>query len=123
MESRFLYISLILSIIGLLILVYATIAIDLPKSKIRDVSASHLGKNIRVQGNITDVHIFKGGTISLKLRDETGEVKVYLPYNTATRYSEHIAEGASADLVGVVELYRGDIEVVVENPDSFRLIK
>ncbi|MEA1925611.1 MAG: OB-fold nucleic acid binding domain-containing protein [Candidatus Altiarchaeota archaeon] len=121
MESKFLYLSLLLSITGLLILAYTTETIEPPISKIEDVHSFALGKNVHLQGNITSIHRFEGGSMLIKLGDGVGEITVYLPYTTASRFREKLRVNTSLDLVGVVELYNGNLEVVVENHDALEV--
>ncbi len=121
MESKFLYLSLLLSITGLLILAYTTETIEPPTSKIADVQSYALGKNVHLHGNITDIHRFEGGSMVLTLGDGTGEIKVYLPYTTASCFRERLGVNKCLDLVGVVELYGGSLEVVVERNNALRV--
>ncbi len=123
MESKILHLSLLLSITGLLILVYITETIEPPLSKTVDVQSTALGKNVHLQGNITSIHRFDGGSTLLTLVDEAGEIKVYLPHTTASRFSEQLKEGTTIDLVGVVELYRGNPEVVIENHNALEVLE
>ena len=121
MESKFLYLSLLLSITGLLILAYTTETIEPPLSKIADVQSYALGKNAHLKGNITRTHRFEGGSMVLTVGDGTGEIKVYLPYTTASRFRDTLRVNTCIDLVGVVELYGGTLEVVVEKNNALRV--
>ncbi|OYT53537.1 MAG: hypothetical protein B6U72_05390 [Candidatus Altiarchaeales archaeon ex4484_2] len=118
MESKFLYLSLLLSITGLLILAYVTETIEPPISKTADIQSFALGKNVHLQGNITSIHRFDGGSMILTLGDAAGEIKVYLPYTIASNFREQLRVNTSLDLIGVVELYKGTLEVVVENHNA-----
>ena len=123
MESKFLYLSLTLSIIGLLILIYTAETIEPPLSRIKDINQNSVGKNVHITGNITKIQRFKGKSILLSIDDDTGNINVYLPYGVAIKFSDSIKEGNRADIIGTVEIYKGDIEIFVENTYSLRIEK
>ncbi|OYT27647.1 MAG: hypothetical protein B6U97_00605 [Candidatus Altiarchaeales archaeon ex4484_96] len=122
MESRFLYLSLALSITGLLLMAYITETIEPPLSECINIGASSLGKNVHLKGNITEIHRFKGGSITFSLADDTGENKIYLPYSSASCFGDELKINSSIELIGVVELYEGGLEVVVENENALRVL-
>ncbi len=121
MESYLQYIALIISILGLLILTYAANVLEPPITKIGNVNQNSLGSNVRVQGEITDVHKFTGGSAVIKVKDETGIIDVYLPFRVASEMKTNLTEGKNADVIGSVEVYEGKLEIVVEEAGNMRV--
>lgn len=120
--DRILYLALVISIIGLLILAYVSDVLEPPLVSIKDIGMESLGKNVHVRGNITKLREFKGGSMSLLLKDDTAQISVYLPYSVAVEKNSTapLKKGDVVDVIGVVEVYRNEIEVVVENPDYIK---
>lgn len=119
MGDSILYISLCTSITGLLILAFVSESLEPPYSKIEDVKANSIGKNVHVRGNVSDVHKFDGGSALIKLLDETSTMDVYLPYNTM-QHLKKLKVGTELDFIGTIEVYQGRLEVVVEKPENIR---
>ncbi len=122
MTENILYISLTVSIIGLLILTYASTVLEPPLSKTGDIDTNSLGKNIHIRGEIARIHKFKGGSIILTVQDSSGEIDVYLTYNIAMSRADILTEGNRIDVIGEVEIYKGRVEIVPKNPDCIKLM-
>lgn len=117
-----LHISLIISISGLLVLTFANESLEPPLSRIDQINTNSLGKNVHVRGNISSVHEFGGGSILLVLDDSSGMIDVYLPYNVADSVSG-LVNSTGLEVIGSVEVYRGKLEIVVENVGGVRAVK
>lgn len=122
MDFDLIHIALVISIIGLLILAYANEYLEPPLSRIKQVNTNSLGKNVRIQGNISGIHEFSGGSLLLSLKDSSGEVDVYFPYNVAPAVQD-ILNSTELEVIGSVEVYKGRLELVVENADCVRAIE
>jgi DNA/RNA endonuclease YhcR with UshA esterase domain len=122
MDLEMLHLSLVISISGLLILAFAGGYLEPPLSSIGQVNTNFLGRNVHLRGNLSDFHEFEGGSILLVLRDSTGEIDVYLPYNVAKMKSD-LLNSTELEVVGSVEVYRGRLEVVVEDVGGIQTIK
>lgn len=113
-----LYVAAGISILGLLILAYVSETLEPPVSEIGQITTNDLGKNVHIRGIVTDVHEFKGGSKPLMVDDATGSVEVYLPYSTATGIDGEPKD--SIDVLGTVQVYRGKLEIVVDDPENLR---
>jgi len=122
MKENILHISLVISIIGLLILTYASTILKPPLSEIGNIKTNFLGKNVHIQGDIIKIHKFKGGSIILKVRDSTGEIDVYLRYSIAKSKEDVLDKNKKIDVIGEVELYEGRLEVVPNNLDCVKVL-
>lgn len=121
--GRVIYLAFTVSIVGLLILTFASQMLEPPLSQIDGINQNSLGKNVHVRGSISDIHEFKGGSIVLVLDDESGEIAVYLPYGVAKSASGSLFESTRLDVTGTVEIYKGKLEIVVESEDCLRIIE
>ncbi len=116
-----LHISLVISISGLLILTFANESLQPPISKIDQINTNLLGKNVHLRGNISGIHEFKGGSMLLILEDSSGKIDVYLPYNVAREID--LVNSTELSIIGSVEVYKGKLEIVIENIDGIRVGK
>ncbi len=116
-----LHLSLIISISGLLILTFANENLKPPLSEINQINVNSLGKNVHIRGNISKIHEFKGGSMLLVLADPTGRIDVYLPHNVAREID--LVNSTELEIIGSVEIYRGKLEIVVEDIGGVWAIK
>lgn len=111
-----LHLSLVISISGLLILTFASENLEPPLSEINQINTNSLGKNVHLRGNISGIHEFKGGSMLLVLEDSTGSIDVYLPYNVAMEID--LVNSTELEIIGSVEIYKGKLEIIIENIDG-----
>ncbi|MFH1055277.1 MAG: hypothetical protein V1744_04190 [Candidatus Altiarchaeota archaeon] len=116
MADRMLYAALFVSVLGLFLISFISPSIKPPRSSVCDVTSSSLEKVVVVGGNITRVHEFKGGSMALTLSDSGCDIEVYLSYDVAASLNSTTLLGRRVELSGVVQIYRGRVEVVVEKP-------
>ena len=121
--DKLLYSAFIVSMVGLLILTFAYQSIEPPLSRVSDIDQNSLGKNIRVQGNISRIHEFKGGSILVVLNDNGSEIDLYLPYYVSKSILDDISRAERIDVIGTVEIYKGKVEIVVDDKDSIRIVE
>jgi len=121
MTDKILYIALCISIVGLLILTYVSEILEPPISRIGDINTNSLGKNLHVRGNVSRIHEFKGGSIILTIRDNTGEVDVYLDYYIAKSMPE-ILKAKEVDVIGELDEYEGRLEIIPKKSNWIRII-
>ncbi len=118
MSDRLLYIAFAASVLGVIGLTYGLAGIKPPLSPIDSVSTNDLGSNIRIQGVVSSVHEFSGGSLMLSLDDGSGVIDVYLPYNTALSLNSTSIGKRRIDVVGTVQVYKGRLEVLVDSADK-----
>ncbi|MCX6695306.1 MAG: hypothetical protein NTU61_03330 [Candidatus Altiarchaeota archaeon] len=121
MSDRLLYVALIMSLVGLALLVFISESVEPPYTRVAGINSNYLEKRVHLQGVIHLVKEFKCGSIMLSLSQDNHSVEVYLPYSVSSSLNKTSLNGSKADLMGVVQLYNGKIEVAVENPEHLRL--
>lgn len=116
MADRILYIAFAVSIVGVLLIAYVSPSLKPPRSKIADIGPSSLEKAVRFQGRVVSVHEFKGGSVLLSVQDAGSSVDVFLPRNIAKGSKASSLKGRQVEVTGVVQVYRGKTEIVIEKP-------
>lgn len=116
------YLALGISITGLLILAFASESLNPPISKIEQIDTNSLGKNVHIQGNISRIHRFGGGSILLVIDDGTGEIDVYMPYRIAQDIAD-FTNSSGIDVIGEVTIYKGKTELIVNDVDNIKFIE
>jgi len=88
---------------------------------IGSLSSSMLGAKVRVSGEIVKVRIHEDGHVFLRVRDDSGEVAVPIFRNVAQEVDNRcLALGMRISVVGRVQEYRGELEVVPWEGDDVR---
>jgi DNA/RNA endonuclease YhcR with UshA esterase domain len=117
------HIALATAIVGLVVLTYASEALEPPYSPISQVNAGFIGKSVHLSGRVGSVHQFKGGSLVLTMPEGNHSVDVFIAKTVADQLSFTPAEGQSIDVIGVVEVYNGRLEVVASKPSTLQLVK
>ena len=92
-----------------------------PVSKVSALDSNSIGKQVHVRGRVSDVYKYKGGSISFSVNDSTGVIDVFVSYYLANSTSQ-IAKGASADVIGELDEYKGKLEIKPSSGDSVRIV-
>lgn len=121
MNDSILQLSLIVSVFGLFLFAYVSEVFEPPLSKTGSVNPLSLGRVLRVQGNVSDVHVFKGGSVVLSLDDGSGKVRVYLSYAVAEAFP-NISKVSRLEVVGEVDEYQGLLEIKPKKPNQVRVL-
>lgn len=121
MTGKIIYVALGVSVLGLLILTYVSTVMEPPLSNIGDLNSNSIGKQVHVQGMITEVHKFKGGSITFSLGDGTGDIDVFL-INYMANDTANISKGTIVDVIGEVDQYNWALEIIPKNAGSVRTL-
>jgi len=116
------HVALATAIVGLVVLIYASEFLEPPYSPIPQVNAGFIGKSVRVKGNVDSVHQFKGGSLVLALSEGNHSVDVFIGKAVVDRLSFTPVAQQAIEVIGVVELYNGRLEVVVEKPETVHVV-
>jgi hypothetical protein len=116
-----LYPALVVSILGLLLIAFISPNLRPPASKVGDLSQSALQKAVLFDGKVSKSHDFKGGSRVLTVSDGQSSIEVFLPYAVASEFKGVKLDGRSVEVSGVVQLYDGRLEVVVEHQGGLRV--
>jgi DNA/RNA endonuclease YhcR with UshA esterase domain len=120
METQLVRTALAISVVGLLLLAYAGESLQPPLCEIKQITGGDLGRNVHFAGNITRAHIFKGGSMVLTVNDSSGGIDVYVPYDVAAARPD-LSNASGIEVVGVVEVYRGRLEISIEGESSLKV--
>jgi DNA/RNA endonuclease YhcR with UshA esterase domain len=120
MTDKIIYIALGVSVLGLLIFTYASMLMEPPLSKIAALDSNSIGKQVHVQGLVSDVHTFKGGSISVLINDGSGDIDVFVSYYLANSTAP-IAKGNILEVIGELDEYQGKLEIKPKNADSMKI--
>ena len=118
MSEKFLYFGCATSIVGLMLLGYAAQVLEPPVVGISGIDSRLLAKNVHISGVVDKVVSFDGGGEMLKVSDDTGSIDVYLNPRVARHLN--VSEGHTIDVVGSVEFYEDEIEIV---PNSYKHLR
>ena len=116
-----LWVALAASAVGLLLIAFISPSIEPPLSRVSDVSASSLEKVVRVEATVNRTHEFDGGSMMLTVAEGDSTLDVYIPYGVARELRDADLEGRRVELTGVIQLYRGSLELVIERPGDLRI--
>ncbi len=95
-----------------------------PLLNISDITEDIRGYTAAVKGTIRDLFVSTsdGGTrfVIFYVDDSTGSIKVFMPGSTyESLVNQHlISEGSEVVLAGYVDIYRGELEIVVYHPEG-----
>ncbi len=107
-ENKFLIIALVWSLIGLFILLVLASFSQPPQPTISQLG-DNVGKVVVLNANVTSVN-YKQDTVFLTLEDLTGSIPAI--YFGNPKYE--IIIGDFVAVKGKVQLYKGDVEIVVQ---------
>jgi DNA/RNA endonuclease YhcR with UshA esterase domain len=93
-----------------------------PLSKIAALDSNSIGKQVHVQGLVSDVHTFKGGSIAVSINDGSGYIEVFVSYYMANSTAP-IAKGNILEVVGELDEYQGKLEIKPKNAESMKVFK
>lgn len=112
MNDKLLYVAIITSISGLVLLTYAGSILEPGLVEIGGIDNGYLYKNVHVHGEVSDLKKFKSGSIILTVKDKTGGINVFIDYKYAEKLNaENIGKGKTVDVTGTVELYEDELEI------------
>ncbi len=116
--------SLVVATLGIVTLSFAAGTAKPEVMKIAELSGAQLGALVEVEGEVVDVKNHRNGHVFLRLSDGTGEVKVALFRSVAREVEPQcLREGARVAVVGRVEEYRGEIELVPREGEKVRCLR
>jgi DNA/RNA endonuclease YhcR with UshA esterase domain len=121
LADKIIYPALVVSIIGLLLIAFISPTLKPPLTKVGDIGQSSLEKAVYFRGTVNKSHEFKGGSRVLSVNDGSASIDVFLPYAAAAGFKGVKLDGQNVEVSGVVQVYNGRLEVVVEHVEGLRL--
>jgi|Deesub1362B_J571_1020462.scaffolds.fasta_scaffold02733_2 DNA/RNA endonuclease YhcR with UshA esterase domain len=123
-NSEVVSLSLAIATAGLLMLFFAASLAEAKEVSIGELSSAQLGATVKVAGEVVRVKNHEAGHVFLRIRDGTGEVSVPLFKRVAEDVNKScLREGARIEVIGRLEEYRGELEVVPREGDEVRCLR
>jgi DNA/RNA endonuclease YhcR with UshA esterase domain len=107
-ERTFLVIAVIWALVGLFILLLLANFAQPPQLKISDLE-NNVGKIVVLNANVSSAS-YKSDAVFLTLEDSTGDISAV--YFGNPKYE--ILEGDIVSVEGKVQLYKGDLEIIIQ---------
>jgi DNA/RNA endonuclease YhcR with UshA esterase domain len=129
MEDKIIFkLALFTAILGLLGMIFSANYITPQKVQIKDMNRGMLDKEVSIEGMVVGVsQSQKGGTYFLDLMDGTGKIKVVIFESAATEIQKTNINiknfnNRRVGVVGKVTEYQGNMEVILKDASSFKLL-
>ncbi len=91
----------------------------IPQVDVGELSAADVGRLVRVRGVLGIPKPFSAG-LKLSLDDGTGTITVLLWTNIAQAMPTLPSAGETVEIVGIVESYKGELEIIPRSPADWR---
>lgn len=108
MRKQIFKISVFLAVIGLVLMYFSSLYLELDEVDAGEIETSWTGKNVKVTGNVTDFSR-SDSTAFFDLNDGTGGIKV-VDFDSDLE----LEEGSTVTVTGHVSVYRGQLEVIAK---------
>lgn len=116
-DSSILKICFITSIIGLATIYIGTLLTEAKEVEISEINERDIGRLVKVKGKISWKYFSKKGNLFFKLKNKGEEIKVVVFKDLIDRLGikgEEIKKGKGVSVLGTVEKYKGEIEIIPE---------
>jgi exonuclease VII large subunit len=112
-EKALLYISIVCSVVGLVVLYYISQVIELPKTDIVEITPDDIGKNVKVCGEIVSKSVSRNKHVFLQLQDTTDKIDVVIFNNSVEKLNATgLKKGENVCIIGTIDEYQGKLEVL-----------
>ena len=127
-KNFLLILSLFVSVIGLVLIYFASLNIDPKKTTISDITADMEGRKISVTGYLVQKRETKEGHLFLTVSDNKSTIQVpvfsdltkSLAQNGITSKDFHTKDKLSVK--GTVEIYKGSLQIVPKKPADIKIL-
>jgi len=122
-ENLMTKLSLLCSLTGIAALYVGAIQARPSLTPIARINEDYVGLNAVISGQVIDLHEHPDGHLFLKLKDESGGV-ISVPVFARTRseLGEHIELLDNVQVLGQVELYNGELELVPDRAADIQVV-
>lgn len=95
--------------------------------KIKDINKNHVGEDIAIIGLIRDIEAYKNNVYVLHVVDNSGETKVVIFSQLVDEFKVQGQDiknfqNRRAKIIGNVKEYKGNMELVVKDTKSIKII-
>jgi DNA/RNA endonuclease YhcR with UshA esterase domain len=123
--SKFQIICILSSIIGLSLVYFIALSKKPAEVSISEVNEGLVGRAVTVKGFISDVKFHKDGHIFLTVSDNGTKIQVPLfsSFLSSTKLDiSKIKVGKKVLVSGVVDTYRGQIQIIPKKAEDFKIL-
>ncbi len=118
----FLVINIIVAIIGLCLLFYASKNSQPAYISIKEIDSTYIGKTISTKGEIVYVSYNKGH-VFLKIREENSTIDVPIFSNIAKFLDIELRKGETISVTGIVDEYKGKLQIIPRKTSDIKVIE
>lgn len=116
----------ILSFVGVLGLYFYSCSVQPIQIQIGDVGLGDVGSVVKTRGHIMELYQTSAGDVLLEMADldDGASITVYIPENVFSNLGNSgLIPGAEIEVVGEVQEYQGEMELVVDSEDDIRIVR
>ena len=127
-DEKLLRIALITALIGLVGLIIFTPSIEVKKVKLSDITRAMIDEEVSVECAVTEVSASSGkNSYFLTLSDGKSKMPLIVFENQATEIQSNSLdikefEGKKVNVVGKVSEYKGELELILSDGSSLKII-
>ena len=117
-EKTLMKLSLAGAVIGICALFFVTSHLNTPHVNIGEIDLSFVSREVNISGTVKNLYRHADGHVFFDLEDDSGTIKIVLWDSTVRALStagfaiEELAVMKRLEIVGSVELYQGELEVI-----------
>jgi len=120
-------IATVLSFVGVLSLYFYSCSVQPISVRPGDIGTNDVGNVVKTSGYVMDYYLTSNGDLMLELADyeDGATIKVYVEGNVYSGFGEKdaILQGAEIEIVGEVQEYLGELELVVDSAEGLAIIQ
>ena len=126
-DSQIFRIALVTTVFGLAGMIFLSGEIIPQEFKIKEINKNNVGEDLSIEGLITTVENPKNNIYILSVIDGTGKINVVIFGSVADEFSREGInpqnfQNRRAKIIGNVKEYNGNVELMIENTKSIKII-
>ena len=131
-KNKLVYISLVSSVVGLILIYFAARSVQAKPIPISDITFDMVGRSVKTTGFISYKSTHQDGHIFLTLSDEdysriqvplfAGYVSSFERNNKQRATTDDLRRGSIIEVEGLVGEYRGQLQIVPRKPDDLKIL-
>lgn len=126
-KPKLLLLVILITLSGIFGIYTYAVLIEAKTTSIADLGSRDLGSLVEVEGYIKEVNLWKEGDLNLVLVDyESGKTIDVIMDSDAVKNIEHqekLVPGAKVQVNGLVEDYKGDLQINVRSSEGIKLLQ
>jgi len=115
------WLSLAVVLVGVAVLFFVNLKYSVKEIHISEIG-EHVGEWVKITGKVSYAS-YKKGNLFLKVRQGNSSVYVFAYRNVAKLLPRVFLKGKTVSVQGVVQEYKGKLEIVLKNPSDLKVIE